>query len=113
MFIVVGIGLVFSVIFHAGVREKSGQHDSPDSEKTLSESSALITIEKSTLNRLKMSWKCWLKEHQFYQVKYELFDYPFHKILPCATLFANDGTITLADDIIRQKNRTYLQRRPP
>ena len=66
--IVVGVGLVFSVIFHVGVREKSGEEDTADGQKTLAESSALITIEQSTLDKLKMSWKCWLKEHQFYQV---------------------------------------------
>ena len=69
--IVVAIGLVFSIVFHAGVRERPHRSESTiDSEKTLGESSALSTIEKSTLQKLKMTWKCWLKEHQFYQVSF-------------------------------------------
>lgn len=66
VFIVVGVGLFFCIIFHLGVREH--KEESSDREKILGESSALNTIEQSTLNKLKMSWKCWLKEHQFYQV---------------------------------------------
>ena len=66
--IVVGVGLLFSIVFHVGVREKPARSATTDNEKSLGESSALNTIEKSTLNKLKMSWKCWLKEHQFYQV---------------------------------------------
>ena len=66
VFIVVGVGLFFCIIFHLGVREH--KEESSDREKILGESSALNTIEQSTFNKLKMSWKCWLKEHQFYQV---------------------------------------------
>ncbi|XP_053405307.1 major facilitator superfamily domain-containing protein 12-like isoform X2 [Mercenaria mercenaria] len=65
--IVVGLGLVFSLIFHIGVREKTAPV-SQNNRESLNDSSALITIEKSAVKQLVMSWKCWLKEHQFYQV---------------------------------------------
>lgn len=65
--IVVGLGVLFSVIFHIGVKEKVKTDDAV-TNNGLSESSTLLTIEKSALARLTMSWKCWLKESQFYQV---------------------------------------------
>ncbi|XP_064618686.1 major facilitator superfamily domain-containing protein 12-like [Lineus longissimus] len=61
-FIVVGIGIVFSIIFHVGTREKDHACDSNDNvESTLSFSS-------STTRPRKMKWKCWFKEPQFYIV---------------------------------------------
>ncbi|WAQ98945.1 MFS12-like protein [Mya arenaria] len=35
---------------------------------SFSSTTNLSSLEKSTLKKLSMSWKCWLKEHQFYQV---------------------------------------------
>lgn len=62
--IVVSIGILFSIIFHIGVRERAIENN-PES---LNDSASMLTIEKSTMKQVVMSWKCWLKEHQFYQV---------------------------------------------
>ena len=67
--IAVGIGIVFSAIFHLGVRENRTLIPLQDREAEVGESTTLLsTIEKSTLKRLNMTWKCWLKEPQFFQV---------------------------------------------
>ncbi|XP_052795228.1 major facilitator superfamily domain-containing protein 12-like isoform X2 [Mya arenaria] len=64
--IVVGIGVLFSVIFHIGVREHPKEYR--EHGDSFSSTTNLSSLEKSTLKKLSMSWKCWLKEHQFYQV---------------------------------------------
>ncbi|XP_052239243.1 major facilitator superfamily domain-containing protein 12-like isoform X2 [Dreissena polymorpha] len=64
--IVVGVGLVFSVIFLIGVKERP--HPCHEDEPTNSESQDLNSLEKSTLKKMAMTWTCWLREHQFYQV---------------------------------------------
>ncbi|KAL4227463.1 Major facilitator superfamily domain-containing protein 12 [Mactra antiquata] len=65
--IVVGVGVLFSLTFHVGVREKV-KVDESEANEHITESTALLTIEKSALAKLVMTWKCWLKEKQFYQV---------------------------------------------
>lgn len=66
--IVVGIGVLFSIIFHLGVKEKKVAKSVCNGTNSYSNGDALESVEQSTLQRLAMSWKCWLKEHQFYQV---------------------------------------------
>ncbi|XP_012937909.1 major facilitator superfamily domain-containing protein 12 isoform X2 [Aplysia californica] len=60
----VGLGTVFNVIFYVGTKERrkssSDQKSLLDPEQT--------TIERSTVQKSKMQWKDWLKEHQFYQI---------------------------------------------
>ncbi|ESP00677.1 hypothetical protein LOTGIDRAFT_177990 [Lottia gigantea] len=71
VFIVIAIGLVFSIIFHCGVKEKKKSleieagHSVRDA---LSDSESGMSIEKSMLAKAKMTVKCWLKEPQFYQI---------------------------------------------
>lgn len=69
--IIIGIGMCFSIIFHLGVKEKCKlQNDNAyqSSNEESSSSHLTATIERSTVQKLEMSWKCWLKEHQFYQI---------------------------------------------
>lgn len=80
VFIVVGIGLVFCVIFHIGVKENRKSYNHIEAEeattKSLKTCSSLSSstvdggpsIEISMMKRSLMSWKDWLKEKQFYQV---------------------------------------------
>ena len=55
MVIVVGLGLICSIVFHVGLREADTHV-----EQTLS-----VTAHRNT-----MEWYDWLKEHQFYLVIY-------------------------------------------
>ncbi|XP_064608121.1 major facilitator superfamily domain-containing protein 12-like isoform X2 [Liolophura sinensis] len=65
VFIILGIGLVFVIVFHLGTKERVRENTSINA---VGGESLAATIERSTENRNKMAWKCWLKEHQFYQV---------------------------------------------
>ncbi|KAL5004411.1 hypothetical protein ScPMuIL_017867 [Solemya velum] len=65
-FIVMGIGFVFVMIFHLGVREnKNSRNNSQLGRDALIEANS---AECSLLNKVHMNWRDWLKEHQFYQV---------------------------------------------
>ncbi|XP_060786904.1 major facilitator superfamily domain containing 12b [Neoarius graeffei] len=57
--IVLGIGVVFSVIFHLGTRERT-QHEPEETQPLLSDSS----VNSAPL----LQWKHWLTEPSFYQV---------------------------------------------
>lgn len=59
--IVLGIGLVFSLLFHLGTRE----HRSRPGEEV--ENSPLLATRRTTLSEL-LQWKCWLRQQSFYQV---------------------------------------------
>lgn len=59
-FIILGIGSVFSILFHIGVREKPSNQN----RAICNESNQLDTLKSDT----PMSWKCWLREAQFYKV---------------------------------------------
>ena len=78
--IVVGIGILFSLIFHVGVREKATENVSEGNRDSLNDTASIITIERSAMKQVIMSWKCWLKEHQFYQVRI-CFNFCFFSIL--------------------------------
>ncbi|KAK3597030.1 hypothetical protein CHS0354_014917 [Potamilus streckersoni] len=66
--IVVGIGIFFSLIFYAGVKEHERVDDEMQSNSHINNSDALDSIERSFIKHQIMTWKCWLKEHQFYQI---------------------------------------------
>ncbi|XP_074649966.1 major facilitator superfamily domain-containing protein 12-like [Tubulanus polymorphus] len=65
-FIVIGIGLVFSGIFHFGTRE-SRQVNECNIQQQSVEGIESYTIERSE-EKLTMKWSCWLKLKQFYLV---------------------------------------------
>ena len=58
VFVVVGIGILFSVVFHLGVKEK------PFSHQRLLE----ISDDVSVLEVRHMTWKSWFVEPHFYIV---------------------------------------------
>ncbi|CAH1254145.1 MFSD12 [Branchiostoma lanceolatum] len=69
-FIAIGIGLFFSFIFHMGTNEPLRPHRAEsvtEDQPNVQEDEENEPIIKKTRRR-KMSWKCWLKEVQFYQV---------------------------------------------
>jgi len=69
VFIVIGIGLVFSLLFHIGVKEPVREDGTdPENQSLLRSCKDASSIEVSTIRRSLMSWKDWLKEKQFYQV---------------------------------------------
>ena len=70
VFIIVGMGIAFSIVFHCVVREPVQQDDMSTTEIINGYSTS---IEKSTVLRSKMMWSCWLKTMQFYQVFKPLF----------------------------------------
>ena len=70
VFIIVGMGIAFSIVFHCVVREPVQQDDTSAAESINGYSTS---IEKSTVLRSKMMWSCWLKTMQFYQVFIPLF----------------------------------------
>lgn len=70
VFIIVGMGIAFSIVFHCVVREPVQQDDTSAAEIINGYSTS---IEKSTVLRSKMMWSCWLKTMQFYQVFIPLF----------------------------------------
>lgn len=59
--IVTGIGLVFSLLFHVGTRERWSR---PGEQ---GENSPLLNTPGPTLSTL-LQWKCWLRQPSFYQV---------------------------------------------
>lgn len=67
VFIIVGMGIVFSIAFHLIVREPVQHDDVSTAENAISDGFS-TTIEKSTVLRTRMTWKCWLKTKQFYQI---------------------------------------------
>ncbi|XP_035667594.1 major facilitator superfamily domain-containing protein 12-like isoform X1 [Branchiostoma floridae] len=70
-FIAIGIGLLFSFIFHMGTKEplRPNRAESvTEDEPIIQEDEENELIVKKKIRRKKMSWKCWLKEVQFYQV---------------------------------------------
>ena len=68
VFIAVAIGIVFSFMFHLIVREKIKCNQEVEAEDPISSDRLISTIESSMLKKTLMTWKCWLKEIQFYQV---------------------------------------------
>eukprot|EP00058_Branchiostoma_floridae_P016136 XP_002601624.1 hypothetical protein BRAFLDRAFT_85807 [Branchiostoma floridae] len=69
-FIAIGIGLLFSFIFHMGTKEplRPNRAESvTEDEPIIQEDEENELIVKKKIRRKKMSWKCWLKEVQFYQ----------------------------------------------
>ncbi|KAJ8418961.1 hypothetical protein AAFF_G00004600 [Aldrovandia affinis] len=67
--IVMGIGVVFSLLFHLGTREKDKHLEELGSEE--GERQLLITNSpKSTPPRSLLQWKDWLREPSFYQVAF-------------------------------------------
>ena len=75
---VVGIGAVFSLIFHVGTKEQrlhrvpsvisvQEEHSEPSLYGSTSEVSDIDTKVQQPVGG-SMLWKCWLKEPQFYQV---------------------------------------------
>ncbi|XP_078315896.1 major facilitator superfamily domain-containing protein 12-like [Crassostrea virginica] len=83
VFIIVGMGIAFSIVFHCVVREPVQQDDSSAAESINGYSTS---IEKSTVLRSKMMWSCWLKTMQFYQVA---------MVYMCTRLFVNVSQIYL------------------
>ena len=70
MFIVLGIGAVFTFVFHIGTKERIKPVDddlSSGRDVLDSVTSSLSSVEKSGSHR-SMKWSCWLKDSQFYQV---------------------------------------------
>ena len=67
---VVGIGAVFSFIFHFGTKEK---HIPAPHVNGMTDSSALVP-------NCHMRWKDWLKEHQFFLVVLMCIDSLLYKI---------------------------------
>jgi len=66
-FLILGIGLVFSTIFHIGVRERpAGQRqiDHSSNEEINASTSSSNLVEKHT----QMKWSQWFRESQFYKV---------------------------------------------
>lgn len=59
--IVLGIGLVFSLLFHLGTSES---RSTPEGD---GEHSPLLATRRTTLSEL-LQWKCWLRQPSFYQV---------------------------------------------
>ena len=55
--IVVSVGILFSIIFHVGVKEKPVTHEMEES-----------LTQKSCQKMKKTTWTAWLKEVQFWQV---------------------------------------------
>ena len=68
VFIAVAIGIVFSFMFHLIVREKIKCNQEVEAEDPIASERLISTIETSMFKKTLMSWKCWLKEIQFYQV---------------------------------------------
>lgn len=64
--IVVGLGAVFSLIFHLGTKEKPYP---PGSLPQLEESTPLLQKEPTSPPRSLLIWKDWLREPAFYQVR--------------------------------------------
>lgn len=62
--IVLGIGVVFSVVFHVGTKESNGA--SEESEEAEGERRPLLP-RSNTFSSL-LQWKCWLRQPSFYQV---------------------------------------------
>lgn len=72
-FVVVGIGAVFSFVFHFGTREKPGGVTRSNSEEKCEERDSLLeTVARQDTNSFKrvpiMTWTEWVKEPQFYMV---------------------------------------------
>ncbi|XP_071167682.1 major facilitator superfamily domain-containing protein 12-like isoform X1 [Mytilus edulis] len=86
VFIAVAIGIVFSFIFHLVVREKVKCNQEMVGEEPGSSENLVSTIEASMLQKTLMTWKCWLKEFQFYQIAL---------IYMCTRLFVNVSQIYL------------------
>ncbi|NWI22029.1 MFS12 protein, partial [Crypturellus soui] len=63
--IVVGLGAVFSLIFHVGTKEKPRALDGPPQAD---ESSPLLHKEPASAARPLLRWRHWLREPAFYQV---------------------------------------------
>ncbi|XP_048732861.2 major facilitator superfamily domain-containing protein 12-like isoform X2 [Ostrea edulis] len=80
VFIIVGMGIVFSILFLFIVREPV-QHEDAQIADGYS-----TTIEKSTVLRNRMTWTCWLKTRQFYQIA---------MVYMCTRLFVNVSQIYL------------------
>ncbi|KAK3098168.1 hypothetical protein FSP39_016838 [Pinctada imbricata] len=81
VFIVVGLGLLVSIMFHIIVKEPSrNSRDSVDRDEVS------ISIEKSALQKNTMTWKDWLKNTQFYQIGL---------MYMCTRLFVNVSQIYL------------------
>lgn len=59
---------MFSFIFHMVVREKVKCNQDIDAEDSITADNVSNSIEASMLRKVMMTWKCWLKERQFYQV---------------------------------------------
>jgi hypothetical protein len=55
-------------MFHLIVREKIKCNQEVEAEDPISSDRLISTIESSMLKKTLMTWKCWLKEIQFYQV---------------------------------------------
>ncbi|CAC5364905.1 Major facilitator superfamily domain-containing protein 12 [Mytilus coruscus] len=86
VFIAVAIGIVFSFIFHLIVREKVKCNQEFVGEEPGSSENLVSTIEGSMLQKTLMTWRCWLKEIQFYQIAV---------IYMCTRLFVNVSQIYL------------------
>lgn len=80
VFIAVAIGIVFSFMFHLIVREKIKCNQEVEAEDPIASERLISTIETSMFKKTLMSWKCWLKEIQFYQIAI---------IYMCTRLFVN------------------------
>uniref|UniRef100_A0A5S6Q7I0 Major facilitator superfamily (MFS) profile domain-containing protein n=1 Tax=Trichuris muris TaxID=70415 RepID=A0A5S6Q7I0_TRIMR len=65
-FIVTGVGLAFSILFHLGIREvrpgKSSMYDRIDHDNT-ADNEAAVRVKAAT-----MTWRHWLKNNQFYLI---------------------------------------------
>ena len=57
--IVLGVGIVFTAIFHIGTKEKSS--------RSISLRGTMMV--ENTPARYQMRWKDWVKEYQFFQVR--------------------------------------------
>ncbi|XP_035279444.1 major facilitator superfamily domain-containing protein 12a isoform X1 [Anguilla anguilla] len=66
--IALGIGVVFSLLFHLGTREKGRRSEEADSEP--GERQPLIIRPETALPTRLLEWKHWLKEPAFYQVAF-------------------------------------------
>ncbi|XP_061172496.1 major facilitator superfamily domain-containing protein 12-like isoform X1 [Saccostrea echinata] len=85
VFIIVGMGLVFSIAFHFIVREPVQHEDLSAAENAYADGYS-TSIEKSTALRSRMTWSCWLKTMQFYQIAL---------VYMCTRLFVNVSQIYL------------------
>lgn len=86
VFIAIGIGIFFTFIFHLIVREKVRCNETLDVEDPILSHGVSTSIEASMLRKVMMTWKCWLKERQFYQIAV---------VYMCTRLFVNVSQIYL------------------